>query len=176
MSLVLAMLAQASMPAGSPPRIVLAPLGEDRVLTSSSIGRYACAGTTSDGTPLSFALVHGGGRLFTDPASGESAQTRDEIYIEGELGALFREYVFHKRSSRYRGETTAENAPLGKAIEIEFLDVGPPIGPEKSDRYAFVLAGFWDWMPLVRVVGFCNLSVTEQEPLTPQETEEYLAQ
>jgi hypothetical protein len=177
MSFVLATLAQVSMPAGSPPSIVLAPPGEAEITTSMLVGRYHCAGTNSEGRPFSFVLVDGGGRLFTDPNTGKPALTREEIHIENGEGAAFDEYAFYKRPGHYRGETSAENAPLGSAIEIELFNVDPPTGPHPGgDRFAFVQSGFWEWMSLANAVGFCDLSVSEQPPLTPQETSEYLSQ
>ena len=174
MSLVFAMLAQASQPAAMPPKIEIAPLEEPT--ESLLIGRYSCAGKTADGKPFEFTLVDAGGRLFKDPKTGKSSLTREEVRIESGAGSSFEGYVFYKGPGRYRGITPDEDAPLGKVITIELLNVDAPHGQLEGQRFAFVQASYWDWMSLANAVGFCDLSVTEQKPLTARETIEYLKQ
>jgi hypothetical protein len=96
------------------------------------------------------------------------------VEVQEKGSQLFSKYTFQELNDyRYGGMSDSERAPFGKQARLELLRTNDPRRGD-STRFAILVQAQWDWMPLTKAVGFCDLTVRKQIPLSAEETRKFL--
>jgi hypothetical protein len=164
-----------SPPSGEPPSVGLAlepPSAKDLTEGDETV---ACEVQVLNGERHSFTLRHVGARGYKHPKTGKINATEARISVVRDGSQLFQSYSkWRAFGGRFEAHSDDKNATFGPHVRLQMertdfdRDASPP------SKWAILVQAYFGWMPLTKAVGYCDVKLIPQPPLSDTETREYL--
>lgn len=162
-------------PEGSPPGIALRLAPPSPAELTEAGEHLRCAVETLDGRRHRFAVRGSGRRGYVDPATGKAEATESEVTVSEDPSGLLSAYAdWESRGHRFDGHSKAGAARFGPHVRLQMERTDFDRDGPSTQRWAVLVQALFDWMPLTKAVGFCDVEALPVRPLDAEERRRHL--